>query len=282
MAHQFSDDERKRLAKQGKAMSDGGYPIRNREDLVNAVRAYGRGNNKEEVKKWIKKRAKELDAEQYLPDNWQVDDEDSLAHHGIKGMKWGVRRYQNKDGSLTAKGKKRYSERQATSDFYRRAAVKNREYAAADDKVVEDLKKPGKARDKVVKKMFGNDVYDKNFDLDRNISDLSAILSSDSASYRKAAAKYDRMADRLSKADLSDRTFLEKAKSSRTRGKAITASLATVIGASQVYEVFGGNATVGQAVARSLGGLALSMFMGSVATNSPDYYFKKEVEKGKA
>lgn len=28
-----------------------------------------------------------------------------LYHHGIKGMKWGVRRYQNKDGSLTAKGK---------------------------------------------------------------------------------------------------------------------------------------------------------------------------------
>lgn len=33
-----------------------------------------------------------------------------LCHWGIKGMKWGVRRYQNKDGSLTPKGKKRYSE----------------------------------------------------------------------------------------------------------------------------------------------------------------------------
>lgn len=33
-----------------------------------------------------------------------------LCHWGIKGMKWGVRRYQNKDGSLTAKGRKRYSE----------------------------------------------------------------------------------------------------------------------------------------------------------------------------
>ena len=33
-----------------------------------------------------------------------------LSHHGIKGQKWGVRRYQNEDGTLTAEGKKRYSE----------------------------------------------------------------------------------------------------------------------------------------------------------------------------
>lgn len=34
---------------------------------------------------------------------------DELQHHGIKGMRWGQRRYQNKDGSLTPAGQKRYS-----------------------------------------------------------------------------------------------------------------------------------------------------------------------------
>lgn len=33
---------------------------------------------------------------------------DWLMHHGIKGQKWGIRRYQNPDGTLTAEGRKRY------------------------------------------------------------------------------------------------------------------------------------------------------------------------------
>lgn len=38
---------------------------------------------------------------------WTYIHSDELYHHGIKGQKWGVRRYQNKDGSLTPAGKKR-------------------------------------------------------------------------------------------------------------------------------------------------------------------------------
>lgn len=43
---------------------------------------------------------------------------DELYHFGIKGMKWGVRRYQNEDGSLTPAGKTRYAEE------YKRESVK--------------------------------------------------------------------------------------------------------------------------------------------------------------
>lgn len=38
-----------------------------------------------------------------------------ISHHGIQGQKWGIRRYQNPDGSLTAEGKKRYGADTATN-----------------------------------------------------------------------------------------------------------------------------------------------------------------------
>ena len=40
--------------------------------------------------------------------------EDYLQHHGILGQKWGVRRFQNPDGTLTAEGKKRYQNSDGT------------------------------------------------------------------------------------------------------------------------------------------------------------------------
>lgn len=43
--------------------------------------------------------------------------DDELSHHGIPGMKWGVRRYQNSDGTLTSKGKNRYARDAREKEF---------------------------------------------------------------------------------------------------------------------------------------------------------------------
>lgn len=130
---EFSSEQRENLAEKKEAMPDGSYPIRNVADLKRAIQAYGRAKDKEATKRWIKKRARELDATDLLPEAWREDMEHSsmkvegyLAHHGVKGMKWGVRRYQNLDGSLTAAGKKRRSQEGWSEDAKTASQIKKK------------------------------------------------------------------------------------------------------------------------------------------------------------
>lgn len=68
----FSHTERKDLAKKGEAMPNGKYPIRNSQDLKDAIKLVGASDMPEsKVKAWIKKRAKELGLENELPDDWK-------------------------------------------------------------------------------------------------------------------------------------------------------------------------------------------------------------------
>lgn len=50
--------------------------------------------------------------------------DDELYHYGVKGQKWGVRRYQNPDGSLTSAGKKRQARIEKSDERYRAKQMK--------------------------------------------------------------------------------------------------------------------------------------------------------------
>lgn len=73
---------------------------------------------------------------------------DYLMHHGVKGMRWGIRRYQNKDGSLTNAGKKHVSN-------YKTARSLNRKIDQEARKLINS--------DSRLKKDFGNDTDDPEY-----------------------------------------------------------------------------------------------------------------------
>lgn len=67
-----------------------------------------------------------------------------LTHHGIKGQKWGIRRFQKKDGGLTSAGKKRYSDdtTNATKVAEKKRAMQNaKAKMAAAKSIKKDAKK---------------------------------------------------------------------------------------------------------------------------------------------
>lgn len=53
---------------------------------------------------------------------WICTRTDELQHHGIKGQRWGIRRFQNKDGSLTPAGRRRYDEPNSGRKFVQKTS----------------------------------------------------------------------------------------------------------------------------------------------------------------
>ena len=85
-----------------------------------------------------------------------------IRHFGIKGMRWGVRRYQNEDGSLTPAGKKRYS----------------KEYEKLSEKVTSDLQKKS------------NDMYIESYNRASNSMNSGGIDKFNASQRKKYGEKY--------------------------------------------------------------------------------------------
>ena len=130
--------------------------------------------SKEEMDEWVMSMKKEIKHGDYVA----ISKDSYLAHHGILGMKWGIRRYQNSDGSLTSAGKKRYAsevrraEKKAAKEENRRIR-KERKQKLRDRRRMSDedlLKEIGRLeKEKKYKELLKED-------LERGNKDVNDIL----------------------------------------------------------------------------------------------------------
>ena len=68
----YNAAERRRMASAGTAMSDGSFPIGNRQDLLNAIQSVGRASNYDAARRHIIGRARALGLINLLPEDWGV------------------------------------------------------------------------------------------------------------------------------------------------------------------------------------------------------------------
>lgn len=111
---------------------------------------------------------------------------DELAHRGIKGQKWGVRRFQNEDGSLTPEGEKRYSRLkdydssvrgrmiEADVDYREKSRREQKEAAARGKALQEKVREISYNSDRVREKAYeeyrskNREKYDSEYKLDQD------------------------------------------------------------------------------------------------------------------
>lgn len=133
-----------------------------------------------------------------------------LTHWGVRGMKWGIRRYQNKDGTLTPAGKKRYASemeklkaeekvlknKQRTKAKFEKIETKKKELEELRKKVegkMTDAEKKAKAAEKEAAKKADKDAEaEKVKDTEKNSGKINkSVRDMSDAELREVVARLD-------------------------------------------------------------------------------------------
>lgn len=143
-----------------------------------------------------------MDSEYIITQSGSFISTDELYHHGIKGMKWGVRRYQNPDGSLTEKGRKRYLNDDGSLN------KKGEKYYAKETERLKAERKTLRAQKSATRKLSKlEEMRKKNAELDEEVNgkktkEEDKTSSGESASTSKSEKGFDMSS--MSMADLRE------------------------------------------------------------------------------
>lgn len=129
----------------------------------------------------------------------QLVSSNTLEHHGILGMKWGVRRFQNKDGSLTSAGKKRKLVNEHKNETEKKRENRHDRAARASQRDADDLRKHG---------------YTKEADAVQKVADRQREKAN--AKREKAARKQEKISNRKLAREVG-RIYKEESKKEYTK-----------------------------------------------------------------
>lgn len=137
----------------------------------------------------------------------------SISHHGIKGQKWGIRRYENSDGTLTEEGKKRYNYSDGIKSIKDKYRIRKADAKKRLEKAGEEWERNNKNRS--LKDQANNYTKsDKKFDAesDRYINDMKKIKKdrkNEINKYKKdSVSKYSKaMDDLIKKQEILDKKW---------------------------------------------------------------------------
>lgn len=121
---------------------------------------------------------------------------DCLIHHGIKGQKWGVRRFQNEDGSLTEDGRRRYNKENFKE--FRKETKRGREETSMTKRFFNANKDLSDRMSSVAEKARVAD--SKYYDIDNATAESYVIDGENSKRYKNLSRQREKAANKANSA----------------------------------------------------------------------------------
>ena len=213
-----------------------------------------------------------------------------IEHHGIKGMHWGIRRYQNADGSLTAAGRRRYEYREKDISRFESENEASRKRIAKNKSDLADLNKNG-----YNSKTWAMGYNNPDFDLGKEtykdwgysskeeaMKELKKLIKRDIEWDEDDIDANNRLIDHIKSTPLNERSYTEKVRAGKIAAEIVAAELATMstVGFAVLakHNIISGKTAVKGILAGAIGSAAV----GAIKYGEHSSNVSSEVLNGKA